>query len=264
MEVEMKNLAWAIGIVVLAMALGSNLLAAIGVEKSNALQLGEMLLGGIVFVHQVLEKREIKLNLRALPKGVVTFEGFSLPWYQMLVYGTLIFAALKQFGGLIGGLTAGFAGVSSSGGALLAIAIVVANLVAIVGVYAICFWIGTRCDKYSYLVAIAVPLLGHVIGASIDFLALSASEFSNFFGQPKSASFFLQGVIVGTLIVVIFALLGVWRGRRARLSAYLSYLLGILPPDTRNTIVDLTYEEVKALSSKPSNTRLPSVEPFKS
>jgi hypothetical protein len=264
MEVEMKNLAWAIGIVVLAVSLISSLLTAIGVERANAFKLGEMLLGGIVFVHQVLEKGELKLNFRALPKGVVSFEGFSLPWYQMLVYGTLIFVALKQFGGFIGGFTAGFAGVPSTGDSLLAIAIVIANLVAIVGVYAICFWIGTRCDKYSYLVAIAVPFLGHVIGASIDFLSLSDTQFSNFFGQPKSASFFVQGVIFGTLLVVIFALLGGWRGRRARLSAYLSYLLGILPADTRNTIVDLAYEEVKAFSSKPTNPRLPGIEPLKS
>lgn len=255
----MKNLALAGGIVAFGAGLLFVVMTWIGMEKAGALQLATAPLFGIKYVHEVLEKN--KPSALARPKGVVSFQGFALPWYQMLVYGTLIFAATKQFGGLIAGFTAGLAAVSPE--ALLIITVVVANLVAIIGVHAICFWIGTRCDKYMYLVAVAIPLFGHVIGGLIDFLALSDAEFINFFGVPKGAGFFLEGVIVGTLIVLPFALAGAWRGQRARLPAYLSYLLRSLPPDTRDTIINLTYEEVKALASGQVNSPQARAEPVK-
>jgi hypothetical protein len=255
MEDAMKNLVLAAGIVFLAAICLFGLLILAGIERAGAMSVATMPLGGIVYVHQTLDKRDMKPNLRALPRGVVTLEGFALPWYQMLVYGALMFAALKQIGGFIGGVTAGLAGVESDN-ALTVIATVVGNLVAIIGVYAICFWIGTRCDKYPYLVGLGVPIFGHMIGITVDYLILSSAEFTAFFGQPKSLGFFIVGVISGTLVVVLFALLGIWRGSRARLSAYLSYLLGSLPPDTRNTIIDLTYEEVKGLSADIKNRKI--------
>ncbi len=243
----MKKLFFASVIVFFAAGILFGLLTFLGIEKAIAVSSALLPFSGITYVHQVLEKGEIKPNLRALPKGVVTLQGFALPWYQMLVYGTLIFVAVKQFGGLLAGLAIGLAGISIQDG--LFVVAVIANLVTAAGLYLMGVWIGTRCSKYSFLVAIAMPFFGQIIGATIDFLILSESQFSNTFGQPKSFGFFLTSVIVSTLLVVIFAVFGVWRGSRARLSAYLSYLLGNLPADTRNTIINLAYEEVKELSS---------------
>lgn len=244
----MKNLALAALAVFASASFIYVVLTAAGVEKAAALPIAAMPLNGIVFVHQTLEKGSLRPNFRALPRGVVDFQGFALPWYQLLVYGTLIFAALKQIGGFIGGVAAGLARVASMD-ALAAIAGIVGNLVGIIAIYAICAWIGTRCAKYTYLVGLGVPFLGNAIGGAVDFTFLSNAEFVSFFGAPKSAGFFLIQVLLGTLLVAPFAMLGIWRGRRARLSAYLSYLLGLLPASTRSSIIDLAYEEVKVLTA---------------
>jgi hypothetical protein len=245
----MKNLILA-GVIVLGAAgilLGIQTL--LGLDVKSALAIAALPLSSISSVHQTLEKGTLKLNFRALPKGVVNLQGFALPWYQMLVYGALIFVPLKELGGFVGGLTAGMAAISESG-ALIWIVAVIANLVTIAGMYLIGSWIGARCNKYGWLIGIAVPFFGQIVAEAADFILLSDAQFHELFGEPKTFGLFAVGVITGSLLVAVFALLGVWRGRRARLSAYLAYLLGNLPAETRDTIVNLAYEEVKSLSTQ--------------
>jgi len=40
-------------------------------------------------------------------------------------------------------------------------------------------------------------------------------------------------------------LFGYWRGHRHKLSAYLYYLVRVLPAETRETVVELTFEEAQ-------------------
>jgi hypothetical protein len=43
--------------------------------------------------------------------------------------------------------------------------------------------------------------------------------------------------------------LGYWMGRRSRMNKYFSYLLAVLPKDTRNLVVTLAYEEAQRLAA---------------
>jgi hypothetical protein len=251
----MKNLILA-GVVVFCAAgllLGIQTLL-LGLDVKSSVALASLPVGGFSKVHQVLEQGRLKASFRGLPKGVVSLQGFALPWYQMLIYGALIFVPLKELGGYIGGQVARIGGVSEPG-AFIWIVAVIANLILFSGMYLVGTWIGARANKYGWLLGIAVPLVGQIIAGAADFILISDEQFPVIFGQPKTIGFFAMAVIEGALLAAIFCLLGVWRGRRARLSAYLAYLLGNLPADTRDTIVNLAYEEVKSLSTHPHSAQ---------
>jgi len=49
-------------------------------------------------------------------------------------------------------------------------------------------------------------------------------------------------------VLMVPALLGYWRGRKLRLSKYLYYLLGVLPKETRDAVVELAFDEAQKIS----------------
>jgi hypothetical protein len=49
--------------------------------------------------------------------------------------------------------------------------------------------------------------------------------------------------------ILLCALLGYWRGHKARWAKYLGYLLGVLPPETRDAMVDLVFVEAQKVAA---------------
>ena len=197
----------------------------------------------ITFGHQVLEKREIRPNLSALPKGIVTLEGFGLPWYLMIAYGTLILFATQELGGAIGGLIASPS--DASEGDAIILALIFGSIISLVVAYFLGGWCGSRCASNGVITVLAVIFIGKAAAVSFDFFLLSGDDWESLAGVPKSIGAYALGIIAGTLVLMPFGLIGYWRGRRARLTQYLRYLLGVLPIETRNTIVALAYEEAQ-------------------
>lgn len=243
----MKNPAFAFVILLIGGVIVFVVLSFFGVGTATAISIAAIPFAGITYVDQLLEKKQIKPTISALPKGIVRLEVFALRWYLMIVYATLILAAVWQFGGFIGVLIAWLQVIPEE---FVDIPIAVASMLMAVGcVYLLGVWIGTRCDKLGILTIIAVTFFGSALSLSLDFLVLSGPEFQQFYGAPKTVGLFLNITLLDTLLMGIFGMIGFWRGRRARLSRYVWHLLSRLPADSRNTLVDLVNEEAQRLSS---------------
>lgn len=79
---------------------------------------------------------------------------------------------------------------------------------------------------------------------------MSDQEWNQVNGGDKSwESVLLKLIVLGTIYTTA-ALLGFWRGGKQRLFAYASYLLRQLPREARTTLVELAFEEAKALRER--------------
>ena len=96
-----------------------------------------------------------------------------------------------------------------------------------------------------------IVLLCSIAGASILVSAV--------YSMGGGSSPFFQDVPGPEVLLLSFAgnfgsmtvpgLIGVWRGKRMRLTRYLGYLLSRLPMDTRFAIVNMVYDEVNRLTA---------------
>ena len=59
--------------------------------------------------------------------------------------------------------------------------------------------------------------------------------------------------------LICAGLIGYWRGRKYRLSRYLHYLLDVLPAETRDTVIDLAFDEARKIRLPKA---APSVKPI--
>jgi hypothetical protein len=237
----MKTLALAFIIVLLSAGACFALLNFAGVGDKVAAPLASALLGAITYVHQTLDQKKVSFSLLALPQGIVTLRGFFLPSYVMFVYGAFLLLAIMNIGGAIGGIAAALSGLGY--GELLFVAAAVSTPLALIGSYLIGRWIGVRSAKLPLVVAILAIAGARLGGSVMDWLVLPTADFEAIFHAPKEIKTFLEFVGGGVIFLAIPALLGAWRGRRARLAGYLRYLLKRIPQDTRLTIVNLAFEE---------------------
>jgi hypothetical protein len=76
------------------------------------------------------------------------------------------------------------------------------------------------------------------------------------FGSEGVAFFgILMRITKTAFIIVVPGLIGYWRGQRQRLSKYLDYLLSVLPQQTRDTVVDLAFEEAQKVAATVGEVR---------
>ena len=245
------KLLWAFLIVMCAAALCFGVLSFLGVAEKIAGPLASSLFGAITYVHQALEKSTFKLRLSALPQGLVTLRGFFLSPVVMFAYASLtlyaMLALLFGYGEVYGWIMATAVDIPpDSMSAVLLPGLIASSVAKAAAGYFVGRWIGSRVERYSIVV-----LLSAVSGASL--LSLLA-----FYFAPQVADIMFGSKVSVRLLLLTFAdnagtmavpgLIGAWRGRRARLTKYLGYLLGRIPDDTRLVIVNLAFEEAERIS----------------
>ena len=208
-------------------------------------------LAAVPYVKSMLDNRSIKPRSGLLPKGIVRPERFWLPWEQLVVYGAFIFIAAIQVTGFIVGATVALLFGQPSFDNLVMALVPSALFTSGFTAFFIGRWIGTRVNRNGILTIILVVLLGRILAILGDFFMLGEAEL----GGPRTVSYFFQMMANGmalflilTIISLVFGLIGYRRGYQMRLFDYVWYLLGTLPTDTRDTIIDLIYEETKRLS----------------
>src|SRR5262245_48072215 len=106
----MKSLALAFVIVLSASAIIFGALSFFGIAQTIAAPIAGLFLSAITYVHQVIEKKDPKTALSALPKGIVALSGFFLPWYVMTVYASFTLIAAIEFSACVIGFASGVAG----------------------------------------------------------------------------------------------------------------------------------------------------------
>jgi hypothetical protein len=189
--------------------------------------------GTITFVHRWLVTGNMKLNVEAQPSTIVSFAHYRLPWYVMVTHSVLIVYAVSNLGMII------IWSIGEVTGFYFSTAIAALNiLLACIGFYFVGFWIGARCDRHPMLATIAVLMLYKIATATIALIS-----------GLSSLSLLIIALVPSMLLYLTVAVLGVWRGHRARLTQYLQYLFQFLEPQTRSVLVHSTFEEVKRLSA---------------
>ncbi len=227
----------------------NRVMASLDVPALGQLSAGALLVGIRRVDHYI---RRILERSSSASTEIEGYEGFGLPWYTMLVYGTFLFAAAVQAAGFVAGVSVALAQGNVSD--LRAVLLVDIILGASAALFFVGAWLGSRVTQFGIPVLFAVVVLGRVIVAVIDYLALSKSQFEEVTGLEKSLSTFALTALGGSALFVglaaIFGLVGFWHGRRSRLANYLHSLLGQVSEDTRQTIVNLAYEEAQRAEAK--------------
>jgi hypothetical protein len=123
-------------------------------------------------------------------------------------------------------------------------------VVAVLGGYFVGRWIGTRCSRHGVVTMLLIAFLTAVGSIAMDVVLLTDETYLAAFDAERLApSFLLSRIASITLIFLVPGLLGYWRGRKHRLSKYLHYLLGILPEETRDTVIDLAFDEAQKVAA---------------
>ncbi|GEM_PF-5009538 len=213
----------------------------------------------IVGSHHIAELLERHDARKSLDPGrttaIHTLKGYELSWYALAAYGTVILVAVVQLAGGIVGLIMGLIAPAQQGftqNELLAIA-VISIPTQLAGGYFVGRWIGARSAPRTGIAAvIACAVAAALVSRIIDFSIMSPDDIQTAYGSVDAARF-LNLAFITFAIFAVSAGLGYWRGTARRMTNYMSYLLNVLPADTRETLVNLAYEEAeKAGRTRPA------------
>jgi hypothetical protein len=244
----MKLFAIALGVVcgvaAVLFVVGLLVLSAV-LEHPDAMAAAKVLAGVPILTFpkflEFLEQQEGRKNLAAGKQTLIyDFRGFQIAWPLMALYGGLLLLAVNLLSWLpvTGMLEAGFAEdikESARGTYELALILAIVFPATILCAYFVGRWIGTRCSSRG----VAAILLAAIFYAAVS-LALGGIVPD----EPwEPSSKLLELILLAWLIC--FGLIGYWRGRKYRLPKYLHYLLGVLPAETRDTVIGLAFEEAQ-------------------
>ncbi|MBM3553592.1 MAG: hypothetical protein FJX45_18045 [Alphaproteobacteria bacterium] len=205
-------------------------------------------------VSSALEKSEAKeSSLPDKKMAIRSIEGFSISFPAVVAIGAVIGVAILNLGSFFGGVLV--AAVRALGtnetmsaaeqGRLFPI-VGLANLpILVVGSYLLGKWVSWRCAKKGILAVVLMAFLIAIINRTFDAITLTKEEWQALFhGSEKDFTGMATAIIPQFTIILIPGLFGYWRGCRQRTNKYMDYLLSALPEETRNSIVDLAFDEV--------------------
>jgi hypothetical protein len=202
-------------------------------EKDLPRAVAAFTLGLITYIHQLLMGKKRKLSFTALPSEVTKFEQYTLPWYIMIVYGTLMVYAVSGLGTLLvwtAGEITGF---------FFSRTIVIFNTIFVaIAFYFVGSWIGSRGDRHRWLTSVVIVFLFQGVATTVAVLLGSIS-----------ISMITLTLLTTSALFLVTAIIGLWMGHRMRYPKYLHYLLEFLPHHERATVIELTYDKVQQLSS---------------
>jgi hypothetical protein len=203
-------------------------------------------------VAEFLERAESRKSLAAGKSApVYDFRGFQIAWPLMVVYGTIVLLSVGHAFGFAAGflMAAGSESEEFFRAALQGLTKLATIFIALAS-YFVGRWIGTRCARQGILTMFLVVLFSVVGFVLSDVVTMPDEAYkATFGGERLSYSFILLRIALLTSILLGPGLLGYWRGRKFRLSKYLDYLLGVLPAETRDTVVDLAFGEAQKVAS---------------
>jgi hypothetical protein len=259
----MKLLAISLGIVSSVAAVFFALAFALHLESSQAVTAGITFAGLVLStfpkVAEFLEQQASRKRLAAgRRKPVYDFRGFQIAWPLMVVYGTVALSLVGQTAaGIAGLILASVMSFEGENAPKAAMATGVFGIIAtIFGAYLVGRWIGARTSRLGIVAMLLIAPLTAVAGVELDVLLMPDEVYRGTFGSEGLAFFgILMRITKTAFIIVVPGLIGYWRGQRRRLSKYLDYLLSVLPQQTRDTVVDLAFEEAQKVAATVGEVR---------
>lgn len=207
-------------------------------------------------VAEFLEREDGKRKLAGGNQSsrVYDFRSFQIAWPLMVVYGTILLFVIRAGFGIVAGFMLSEA-LSEAGGTLemarhMARHISVVSFLpaSMLAMYLIARWIGTRCSRRGIIATLLVAI-STLIDAVLNMTLLPDEDFRTMSGYERTDYLkYFGNEVLEVSIIAAAGLVGYWRGHKQRLSKYLYYLLGVLPVETRETVVDLAFEEAEKVA----------------
>lgn len=238
----MKSLSIAFLVALVGIAAVFLVLSLAGVDKSVAGPIATAIMGGIPYIRESLEKRERLEAGNGAGSRILSLEGFGIPPARVVLYGTLILAAVMLVSSAFAGIIATASRVGTMEGNRTLVGAFALALV-LPAQFLIGRWVGRRGAGRGILAVILVAAFGRLLIIVFDRAFMTSDEIAEFVGAGTATQ-----LMAGVVLLSAIGLLGYWRGRRQRLAAYLSYLLKDVSEETRNAIVDLAYGEADRAS----------------
>jgi hypothetical protein len=199
-------------------------------------------------IAQALERDEGRKSVAAGHRTpVYDFRSFRIAWPLMVVYGAAVLLGVSTSVNFVVGFMGGLMGAEIK--VMRPALITVSVLVILLASYHIGRWIGTRCSQFGIATMLLVALFTGTLLVALEVFTTSDEAYRELRGWERMSAHSLLPIVVNAPLIFAFELVGYWRGRKRRLSEYLSYLLGVLPPETRDTVVELAYEEAQKAAS---------------
>jgi hypothetical protein len=202
------------------------------------------------FLEQQQGRKRIAAGRR---KPVYDFRGFHIEWPLMVVYGTVLLVVLLQAAGFLSAFMLSPlmpSPDSKNASKFEAVRNLETAVIVISAAYFVGRWIGARISRLGIVTMLLIAALAPAAGLLSDeiYRRIAGSERLAFFEILRQTAF-------TSFIIVVPGLIGYWRGQRQRLSKYLDYLLSVLPSQTRDTVVELAYEEAQKVSASVGDVR---------
>jgi len=245
----MKTLIKALAVVCTAAIIVFGALRLAGTSEDVAKSISVLVLCSVTYVHKTLEKDKKQTGLSLTPQGIVDREGYKLHWALLTIYSAIILFVTIEFAALLGRSAA--VAIKAPTGTSPAAAVGLGHLLLTCPVtYLLGRWIGRRADKHLVLATFLFSAGVRVAEAMREYFTTTNEAFFTYYGFTKDSPRFLITIALATLIFWAIALVGMWRGYRTRLKAYVGYLLKRLPPNSQKAVVDLVYQEA---AMQPAN-----------
>jgi hypothetical protein len=230
-ETAVLTLLVSVAIAVVGIIVVFFVLSLVGLDRSIAGTAATAIIGGIPYLRDSLDKSGL-LRARRTHRNVLSFDGFGLSPQKLILNGTLIlFAAMN--------LSAALVGVAKAGAALdFKTIALVATIVVYPTIFLVGRWVGRRSVSKGLLAIFLICVFARLASSLLDLTLMSTKELTSYTGMSV-----WQQIVLGVAFLFAVGCLGYWRGRRQRLAAYLTYLLGRVPTDRREAIVKLAFAQ---------------------
>jgi hypothetical protein len=261
MSTKMRNILLAVAVAVGASAVLYLLGTTLGLPSEIAKGLAGLPAFTIKDLYEFLETRSAKLALAKVGStSIANLEEFSINPLAAFLIATIMFAGMILLIGAVAGVLVAVGAAVAGGSELLDpntklflwLVIYTSFPLKVIASAYIGRWIGTRSPLYGVTIAVSSALFGVSLSYAFSVLMISDDLFKALTGGEKTGTAALAQFITvfpDMLIYMIVGGLGVWSGRRRHLARYLTFILNVLPSETRLSIVEMARDEAGRASA---------------
>jgi len=203
-------------------------------------------------VYEFLEASSAKRALEAAGLSpIMSVEEYSIHPLSAFLFSLIAWTGVFLFTGMLMGMAVG-AAMGAAGmmehvragdklfGSLIIFTAFPLRVIA--AIYIGC-WIGTRSRSYVLAIVVCSIALGTGLGFLFSVVTLSSDQIKELLGEELTTFGRFTTLLPDIVIYIIFAALGFWYGQRQKPIYYLGFIMKILRPDTRQTMVEMVQDE---------------------
>src|SRR5262252_1154160 len=201
-------------------------------------------------VYEFLETSSAKHALETTGLGpTMSVKEFSIHPISAFLFSLIAWTGVFLFTGMLMGMAVGLAqgeeDIKLDDKLLPPLIIFTSYPLRVIAAIYIGCWIGTRSRSYVLAIVACSIALGTGLGFLFSLVTLSSDQIKAFFGEELTTLERFTTLLPDMVIYIISAALGFWYGQRQKPIYYLGFIMKILRPETRQTIVEMVQDEAK-------------------